>query len=356
MNGSHPAFHHQEAISPPWSGFISETPRHNGRSMRRIIRKLGMPIKWFVYRTGRVVVHTNPDRLYVESTNMCNLSCIMCPKGLGKITRPLGYMDQALFRSIVDEMAPRVETAVLHIWGEPLLHPHIVDMIRYCHHAGLRTEISTNAVALTKEKSLELLESGLHAIYLCMDGTGPESYQRIRRGGDYETTRNNILRFIEMRRMKALNRPRVYIQMVEMDLTTEQIPLFKKQWQMDGVDWINIKTLDTWSGQIGKIKNLHKAGERPLPHRFPCPNLWYHVHIYWDGTLVCCDRDYNARYPLGNVADGVMRAWNGEAMVELRRKHCSGDLDDVPACSNCTEWSWWRPRLFSSHGNAPEDR
>lgn len=356
MSTPHATFRNKESIFPSGDSFTSGASLLNGHSMRRLIRKLHMPLKWLVYRTGRVVVRTNPDRLYVESTNQCNLSCIMCPKGLGEITRPLGHMDIALFRSIVDEMAPRVETAVLHIWGEPLLHPRLVEMIRYCHQMGLRTEISTNAVALTEEKSHQLLESGLDAIYLCLDGTDSRSYQQIRRGGDYETTRNNILRFIERRRVKGHNRLRVYIQMVEMNLTAGHIPLFKKQWQIDGVDWVHIKALDTWSGQIEDVNKLRRESGPSLPPRYPCPNLWYHAHIFWDGTLVCCDRDYNAQYPLGNVAHGVMRAWNGPAMVELRRKHCSGDLDDMPACSRCTEWSWWRPRLFSSRGNSPEDR
>jgi sulfatase maturation enzyme AslB (radical SAM superfamily) len=169
MSSEHLAFPRRGHAPFPGSGLISEAAHRNGRNMHRLIRKLSMPLKWLSYRTGRVVVNTNPDRLYVESTNLCNLSCIMCPKGLGEMTRPLGHMDPALFRSIADEMAPRVETAVLHIWGEPLLHPHLVDMLRYCHRLGLRTEISTNAVALTEEKSLELLDSGLDVIYLCLN-------------------------------------------------------------------------------------------------------------------------------------------------------------------------------------------
>lgn len=324
--------------------------------MRHMIRKLSMPFKWLAYNTGRVVVPTNPDRLYVESTNQCNLSCIMCPKGLGEITRPVGRMDPALFRSIVDEMAPRVETAVLHIWGEPLLHPTLGEMIRYCHQRGLRTEISTNALELTEERSRELLDSGLNTIYLCLDGTNSEEYRKIRRGGDYEKTRKNILRFVEMRRKKGQNAPRVHLQMVEMNLTADQTSDFQQQWRMDGVERVHIKAFDSWARQIRKIRDLSRENDQHLPPRFSCPNLWYHVHIYWDGTLVCCDRDYDARYPLGNVAGGVMRAWNGEAMVELRRKHRSGDLDDVPSCSHCTEWNWWRPRLFSSRGNSPEDQ
>ena len=51
-----------------------------------------------------------------------------------------------------------------------------------------------------------------------------------------------------------------------------------------------------------------------------------------------------------------MKVWNGPKMAELRRKHLAKDLKDVPPCRACTEWSWWKPGLFTARGNAPQDR
>jgi len=112
-------------------------------------------------------------------------------------------------------------------------------------------------------------------------------------------------------------------------------------------------------GQISEINQLNinerneviEANNRPH-----CPNLWYHAYIYWDGTLVCCERDFDAVYPLGNVKDGVMKIWNGPGMQELRRKHINSDLEDVPSCRNCNECRWWKPAIFSSWGNIPQDK
>jgi hypothetical protein len=69
-----------------------------------------------------------------------------------------------------------------------------------------------------------------------------------------------------------------------------------------------------------------------------------------------CDRDFNLAYDLGNVrsADGVVRVldnWNGPKMQELRRKHAKGETASVSPCNTCTEWAWWKPRPFRSHGN-----
>jgi hypothetical protein len=135
--------------------------------------------------------------------------------------------------------------------------------------------------------------------------------------------------------------------------TVDQIATFKRTWSVPGVDQINVKAFDSWGDQVSDISSL-RPGEGPaLPPRYPCPNLWYHAHIYWDGTLVCCDRDFDARYPLGNVGEGVMKAWRGSAMTRLRLKHINHDLDDVPSCGHCKEWAWWHPTWTTAQGNAP---
>lgn len=311
--------------------------------------------KWAGYKAGLNRLPFNPDRMYLESTNACNLGCIMCPNGLGQMTRPRGFMDYDLFRQIVDEMAGRVQVTTLHIWGEPLLHPRLPEMIRYCSSKGLRSEISTNATLLTDELSREVLDAGLGAMYMCLDGASATTYEQVRRRADYEQTRQNILRFLRLQAEMRRSLPQTTVQIIEMKPTKGEVEEFARIWREAGASRVAVKPFDSWGGQVDAISELRTEEVHPLPRRYPCPNLWFHVHIYWDGTLVCCDRDFEAKYPLGNVAGGVMKAWNGPGMVEVRRKHRARDLADVPSCSNCTEWSWWKPSPFQSFGNRPQD-
>ncbi len=322
------------------------------------LAKLGMPLKWLVYKLTMINVVTNPDRLYIEATNECNLKCVMCPKGRGEMERKVGFIEFELFKSIIDEMHNKVKTAVLHIWGEPLMHPNIFKMIDYCAKMGLRSEISTNATLLSEELTDSILKSKLSAIYLCLDGVKKETYESVRVGSDFEATEQNIQRFIDEKVKRGANTPYTNIQVVEMKATASEISAFKEKWNVPGVDHINVKAFDSWGGQIDAISELGSKAKgsraKGAIERYHCPNLWYHVHIYHDGTLVCCDRDYDANYPLGNVKDGVMKTWNGERMRKLRQKHIDDDLSDVPSCDKCTEWAWWKPSLFSSRGNIPE--
>lgn len=323
-----------------------------------MIHKIDMVKKYIYYNMNRIELPFYPDRIYLELTNNCNFKCIMCPNGKGLMKRDKGFMDYELAKKIIDEMAPHAQTIVLHIWGESLLHPRVFDIIKYCQKYNIRTELSTNTSLLNENISRDIIDSGLSMIYLCIDGVTKETYERVRKNGDYEKAAKNVEDFIRIKREmncgKDVKEPFVNLQIIVMSETKGEIELFKNRWSVEGVDKINIKPLDTWGGQIPEINTLKTNGNNKLIKRFHCPNLWYHAHIYWDGTLICCDRDFDAKNPLDNVKDGVMKVWNGPKMQELRKKHIIQNLDDVP-CGNCIEWQWWKPSLFSSWGNIPRE-
>lgn len=327
---------------------------------RFVMHKIGMVKKYIYYNMSKIKLPFYPDRLYLELTNKCNFQCIMCPNGRGLMERKKGFMDYELFKSIIDEMGPHVQTVVLHIWGESLLHPRIFDIIKYCQRYDLRTELSTNSSLLDEKLINNILDSGLDAIYLCIDGFTKETYEKVRKMGDYEKTVKNVEDFLAIKKLKGLDKPSVYLQIIIMKETLDEVEKFKKRWSIGGVDKINIKPLDTWGGQVSDINDLQiernkgRTTKTMFTKRYHCPNIWYHAHIYWDGTLVCCDRDFDAKNSLGNVSEGVMKLWSGPKMEELRRKHIDLNLDGIP-CSNCNEWRWWRPGLFSSWGNLPRE-
>ena len=332
------------------------------RAGKRLKTLLNLPKLYRNYSQGKVEVEgAYPDRLYIEITNFCNLDCVMCPTGLHVLERAEGRMEMDLFRQIIDEMAPHVKTTTLHIWGEPLIHPNFIEMVRYAREAGIEVATSTNATILTEERARGLIEAGLSEIYLCLDGMDAETYEAIRRKADFEETKANIERFIEIRREYSVG-PRTYVQLIEMAPTADQAEEFRRFWDRPGVDRVNVKAFDSWGNQVKEITKLRDDEQKKalpsLKERYHCPLLWYHCHVYWDGTVTCCDRDFGAKYPLGNVVEsgGVMAVWNGPKMQELRAKHLANDLKDVPACRSCTEWAWWKPGRFSSHGNAPADR
>jgi MoaA/NifB/PqqE/SkfB family radical SAM enzyme len=230
------------------------------------------------------------------------------------------------------------------------MHPGLFDMIRYARERGVWTETSSNATLLTAERARRLIAAGLNQLFLAMDGVTPATYERVRVGANFTTTVRNIERLLELKRQSG-SRLRVVMQIIAMQETREEVAEFVRRWTRPEVDQVNVKHFDTWGDQEARI-SAHAVDRGEPAVRRPCPNLWYHGYIFWDGALVSCERDYDARTPLGNVQDGVLAAWHGERMRELRRMHVRGDFA-APACARCVEWSWWTPRPFGSAGTAP---
>src|SRR5690242_998491 len=319
---------------------------------KRLKARANLAVKWWAYEAGLTSGPFFPDRLYVESTSFCNLHCVMCPTGIGTIRRPKGYMDIGLFRRLVDEVAPQSPAIVLHSWGEPMMHPKLFEMIRYARERDVWVETSTNITLLNEERARKCLSSGLNQLFLAMDGITKPTYERVRVGANFETTMANVQRLLDLKRETG-SRMRIVMQLIAMRETQDEVADFVRRWTRPEIDQVNIKHLDTWGDQEAAI-TAHAIDKEDVPVRRPCPNLWYHGYIFWDGTLVSCERDYDAKTPLGNVKDGgVLAAWHGEQMRKLRKMHVDGNYE-APACQNCVEWSWWTPRPFRSGGTAPK--
>src|SRR5512139_2071456 len=85
----------------------------------------------FEYRLHRKKLSHLPTYIWVEPTNRCNLNCIMCPTGAGKIRFERGYMECELFERVIDQCHRHLSTIVLAMGGESLLHPDFFRMVRY---------------------------------------------------------------------------------------------------------------------------------------------------------------------------------------------------------------------------------
>ncbi|MDR4509760.1 MAG: radical SAM protein [Candidatus Brocadiaceae bacterium] len=87
----------------------------------------------------------HPERIQIEVTNRCNYTCGMCPRDTFHL--PESDIPFDLFKKIIDKIDPRY-TITLTGWGEPLLHPRLIDMIAYTKRRGHRVGVTTNGLLL----------------------------------------------------------------------------------------------------------------------------------------------------------------------------------------------------------------
>ena len=96
-------------------------------------------------------------KVYIEISNICNLSCSFCPgtKRAPKIMEP----DE--FKTVITKVAPFTDYLYFHLLGEPLLHPNLKDYLNICEEHGLKVIITTNGTLLNKQGDV-LLRSDSH--------------------------------------------------------------------------------------------------------------------------------------------------------------------------------------------------
>ena len=102
-----------------------------------------------------------PRHLFIETTAKCNLSCDYCPRADED-----QHMDFNLFKAITQEantFGPR--SFSLHLFGEPLLWPKIIEGIRYIKQLDKRHVVllTTNGTHLNRYVD-ELIGNGVDEI------------------------------------------------------------------------------------------------------------------------------------------------------------------------------------------------
>ena len=290
------------------------------------------------YFHRKTKVSNRPEVFIIELTNYCNLRCTMCPRRFMK--RHVGFMDFELFKNIIDQVKDYNDYVWLAEFGESLFHPKFETFIKYCANNGVKTYLSTNATALNEKNSLEILNSGLDKIYLCLDGTTKETYEKLRINGQFEKTKNNIFNFLKLKKKLHRSKPYSVVQIIKMDETEKEIEDFKKQW--DGLaDEVWAREFCTWADQIKDIKKMSREENKYFPFRkkrYPCSLLWRKIVVSWNGDVVPCCLDFDGKIVLGNAKrENLEDIWNSKKMVELRKKQIDGDYNN-PLCKKCIEW------------------
>lgn len=277
-----------------------------------------------------------PLYVVIESTDRCNLDCVMCPRS--EMNRPLGSMEFDLFRDTIDQVRSAADFVYLHFFGEPLLNERIMDMIDYCGSKGITTAMSTNITLMNDDICLALLRSKLSFLVLSCEGFDGESYSRVRRGVPFGKVLENMESFKRLRGRLGAGGPKVVIQTILLpDMPEGYEDRYKRFWADYGADNVFVKGLFPWAYQSEKVNRYSLEGS-PYPDRGSnvCTEPWRGLAVYWDGRVVPCCNDYSGKEVLGDLTrQTVADVWTGARYVDFRKMHASGNRGDSDLCRKC---------------------
>lgn len=116
----------------------------------------------------------NQHPLQVELVGYCNLKCSYCPQPTMK--RPKGFMSKDTFNKVMTlvEMAPEKHPIAFHNFGEPLMHPQIMEYLTIAKDHVPFVRMSTNAVMLTDHRIYQLKETGIDELVISLHQPVPD--------------------------------------------------------------------------------------------------------------------------------------------------------------------------------------
>lgn len=94
--------------------------------------------------------NTPPITVEIDPTNECNHQCIWCIDAKHRLNH-FSQMDKdVLFAALKDMARMGVQGIVIKGGGEPLVYPHIAQLLEYIHSLGLKVGIITNGELIGK--------------------------------------------------------------------------------------------------------------------------------------------------------------------------------------------------------------
>lgn len=329
-------------------------------------------------------------KIYVEPTNACNLRCRTCIRNNWET--PLGEMKLETFTRIMEGLKGFCSPPSVFFggFGEPLSHPHILQMITQAKTLGGSVELVTNGTMLDREMSRNLVESGLDMLWISLDGATPESYNDVRLGAALPDVLENLVTFREVRWGLGRAKPDIGVVFVAMKRNIADLP---QVLQLRGVNRflvtnilpytsemsrealyagaamsniartsppypvvdlpkmdLNETTREVFYQVIRNEQNLSLAGVHLNEAVGRCPFITKgSTAVSWEGNLSPClpllrdhksflnkQERFSRHNTIGNVNNqDLLNLWNEPGYVAFRERVQSFDFSPCTSCGGC---------------------
>ncbi|MFW6131707.1 MAG: radical SAM/SPASM domain-containing protein, partial [Candidatus Aminicenantaceae bacterium] len=197
----------------------------------------------------------------------------------------------------------------------------------------LYTRLHTNGSLLTESLSRKIIQAGLDRLSFSFDGYDKKTYEKIRIGGNFNKTVNNIIQLLKIKKELRSKKPEVAIEVINFkqlkgEKHREEKEKFLNYFKNLQLDSFVHKELHNWAGEFKKSEELNNFSICTFP--------WNALVIYWDGSVLPCTQDFFGYNIVGNVKDSsIKEIWNNKKMVYLRKKLALREIKEFKACSNC---------------------
>jgi len=162
------------------------------------IRGLSSVLKGIaLFGVRRPFVPGAPFQIVWNITKACNMRCIHCYENAGKKDKNELNADTVI--NGLNNMSKAGVTSIAFSGGEPSIHPHILDFIKYTENSGMCAAMATNGYTLAdKNKSKEFIDAGLEFVQISLDGKDSKTHDSFRQvNGAWEKAVSAVENFVD---------------------------------------------------------------------------------------------------------------------------------------------------------------
>ena len=264
-------------------------------------------------------------KIYIEITNRCNLSCSFC----SKVEKPLRNMTIEEFKLIISKIKDKTDTIYLHVKGEPLIHPNLVDFLDIAEENNLKVNITTNGTLFPQlvdkikdKKSLAKINFSLHS-----ENNYPNYLENIFKSVD-KINKTIIYRLWTLKDGSLDEKSTCTVDKIAeyYNLSPNIVDKIKNEKNIKIKDKIYVDKDNEFDWP--SITNHNSCGF--------CYALKTHIAILVDGTVVPCCLDSNGIINLGNIYnDEIDDIINSERYKKLQ-KSIQDRKPSEKLCQSCT--------------------
>lgn len=175
-----------------------------------------------------------PFTIQLGLSDACNLKCVMCnvfstlsdKKTYIPVSAHRILTHDAVLKLITDLGEMRTKKINLVGYGETLIYPKLMDVIRLISHHKIKAYITTNGVLLSHELIDSFIGFRVEGLYISLNAATPETYQEIHNGapaGCFNKIIENIKYLKEKRRILNKKKPHVCLSFVIMSINCHEV-------------------------------------------------------------------------------------------------------------------------------------
>jgi MoaA/NifB/PqqE/SkfB family radical SAM enzyme len=137
-----------------------------------LLDKIGREFAGYnIAESGKRLFDRKPLQCSLYVTDRCNLDCSYCTEYDNSRPHPSVDNLKKWIRKIRELGTMRIAL----VGGEPLVHPDIVEIVRYCRELGFATSLTTNGFLLTRDLLRDLEDAGLQVMQISVDRMTPSA-------------------------------------------------------------------------------------------------------------------------------------------------------------------------------------